>query len=179
MTAAEHETGETREFKGNGTGQLRVPGLTELTAIRVGPTRIPLRLDVKVPLNTHFDTKIHTDIPMVATSEDADECKVIHRGIQSNDGIWQEGAPIFVTGTWDDAHPRMSEWIDRTYAADRAAFEQHRLREKNDQRRQKAETDDAHQSEIELLKAQIAALTAAKAPEAPKAPEKPAEKAKG
>lgn len=108
-TQEEVDSGEVRVFRiektetGLGTPYLKVPGLKALLSVRVGNTVIPMEIAQRFPANNDFTDKIRTSWPMVSVVRDPEDGQpVLLRSVQSNDGIWQEGVPIYVGGEWEE-----------------------------------------------------------------------------
>lgn len=102
LTQEDERSGRTREFAGDGTPFLRVPGLQKLEALRIGNTEIPLEQKRQYPTDgthTNFET---VNEPLVSLQHDA-QGAVLLRSVLSNNGMWQSGQPIFVVGDWEDA----------------------------------------------------------------------------
>lgn len=96
----------SREFKGDGTPFLKVPGLRALAAgdgaVRVGDLELPAVYTYRVPLDvslTEFETRSE---PLVKLDRAPDGTPILLRNKHSNDGIWQPGLSIFVDGEWDE-----------------------------------------------------------------------------
>ena len=101
----EEVAANTRAFKGDGTPYLKVPGLLKVEGIRVNFAELPLVEKREYPVD-HTHQRLMTDeFPTVALEQAQDGTPVLLRSITSNDGLWQDGEPIYVTGEWDDAVP--------------------------------------------------------------------------
>ena len=102
-TGQQYNDGRTRAFQATGGYLLPVPGLQKLEAVRIGTVEIPL----KAPRPFHMQVKgqqpgpVMQEVDMVMHQITADFGSVLLRSVYSNDGIWQDGATIFVTGEWD------------------------------------------------------------------------------
>lgn len=91
----------TRVFQGDGGTQLVCPGLLELHGIQVGTVDVPLTLDEQVITKlTDPPTKEWVTVTMFEVDKLADGTPFVRRSIKSNDGIWQDGENIYVTGKW-------------------------------------------------------------------------------
>jgi hypothetical protein len=95
--------GQFRQFVGDGTAYLKVPGLLSITAVRVGTTDIPLTLkeEVLIDMSEAAKTEWH-EHELIRFAMDVDGIPVVMRSIKSNDGIWQPGVNVYVAGTWAD-----------------------------------------------------------------------------
>jgi len=102
LSQAEKSSGSIREFLGDGTAYLRVPGLKEVKSVQIGRTGIPLEQDYQFPHNSNFQQKVQITFPFVSVQPGPDGVKVLLRSVHSNDGIWQAGQKIYVGGVWDD-----------------------------------------------------------------------------
>lgn len=94
-----------RQFTGTGGNILLVPGLKKLTGVRVGDVALPLSIKEDYPES--FDSngvpKLEThEIPLVQIVQTANG-PALQRSVKSNDGIWQQGVPIWVSGEWESA----------------------------------------------------------------------------
>ena len=103
---AERQAANIREYIGDGTPELRVPGLTKVTQVVIGRVNIPLEQDYKFPNNSDFAQKVHTTLPVIALDVSEDGCPILLRSTHSNDGIWQDGHKIYVGGEWEDDEPK-------------------------------------------------------------------------
>lgn len=102
LTQAEAQAENTRQFAGDGTPYLKVPGLLEVQRVRVGRLEIPLTERLEFPVDNSGTQMFRTEDPLVALATGADGEPVLLRNTRSNDGIWQ-AVPIYVTGVWGDA----------------------------------------------------------------------------
>lgn len=102
LTAADQVAGRTREFAGDGSPYLRVPGLVTLEAVRIGTVEIPLTEKRTYPTDGTHKNFEHVDEPLIQLERDH-QGAVLLRSILSNNGLWQSGQPVYVSGTWDDA----------------------------------------------------------------------------
>jgi hypothetical protein len=93
----------TREFKGDGTPFLKLPGCVSITRVKVGTTELPPYVTNKFPLDADAKEHVSSDWPLYDLSTDETGTPVLVRSVQSNDGIWQEGVTISVTGEWAKA----------------------------------------------------------------------------
>lgn len=107
---SEETNARTRVFTGNGTSFLRVPGCSGVETIRIGPSPLPLTVQRPYVLNGAMVTEMREEA-LVSFQRDTDGCPVLIRSAISNDGIWQEGAPIYICGEWGDTD---SQTIDDT-----------------------------------------------------------------
>lgn len=102
LTAREAQAANTRVFTGDGSPYLRVPGLLAVEAVRVGNQDIPLFEEREYPKDAQqkrFETKQE---PLIALDHADDGTPILLRSILSNDGMWQKGQPVYVTGEWAD-----------------------------------------------------------------------------
>lgn len=102
LTLREHEDNRTRKFIGDGTSFLDVPGLVAVESIRVGSTDLPLQIRRRYPTDIAGQLLREEDEPLVDLQQRSDGIPVLIRATISNDGIWQKGKPVFVTGEWVD-----------------------------------------------------------------------------
>ena len=94
----------TREFRGDGSPYLLTPGLLALDAegaVRVGSLELPATLTREEPLNTGLTLFQTITEPMVQLDQAPDGTRVLLRNLRSNDGLWQEGTPVYVSGEWE------------------------------------------------------------------------------
>lgn len=101
LTAAEKREQNCREFEGTGTPYLPVPGLKSLEKVRIGATEIPLSIIERVPVDANATIHEDVTIEMIRLEEGPGGTPVLLRNIKSNDGMWQAGMKIYVTGKWD------------------------------------------------------------------------------
>lgn len=103
ITAAEKRADNVREFIGDGTPFLRVPGLKKVLGVRIGQMSLPLETTIKYPVDPqHTDMKTEK-VALVQRDVLPDGTPVLLRNQMSNDGMWQQGQPIYVTGDWEPA----------------------------------------------------------------------------
>lgn len=103
VSAEDIRSGKCREFTGDGTPHLRVPGLVgDPGAVRVDRIELPTRLKMGFPDNHLNGQIIHSDMQILRVDSDTDGVPVLLRSIVSNDGIWQKGHKVFVWGDWED-----------------------------------------------------------------------------
>lgn len=103
MTQDEAQSANVREFKGNGTPYLPVPGLLDVTGVRIGTQEIPLTLRQKFPESaSNFAQKYDVELPLIQLVHDTNGQPILLRSQQSNNGVWQEGVTIYVAGEWDE-----------------------------------------------------------------------------
>lgn len=100
MTPDEQERADTQEFLGTGTPYLEVPGLTRVTAVRVGNQELPLTAPLKFPVTAGGELYTCQD-PLVSLQRNGNGVPVLLRNTRSNDGIWQKDCPIYVSGEWE------------------------------------------------------------------------------
>jgi hypothetical protein len=100
------DLGKAKTFTGNGTPFLPVPGLKKVTSVAVGQPDaiIPLTEKREYPIE---DGKSETRDEQLIDLQinPADGAATLLRSELSNDGIWQSGVSIFVTGEWDGDKP--------------------------------------------------------------------------
>lgn len=89
-----------RQFVGDGTPLLKVPGLKEVTSVRVGSADIPLSIEERVP--TDPDAKLHqtVEVALIKLDKLEDGTPVLMRSVKSNNGMWQNGVAVYVGGKW-------------------------------------------------------------------------------
>ncbi len=93
---------KTRKFEGDGTPFLFVPNLTKVEAVTVGNTNVPLVEERRYVEDATGRETAPIPRPLISLDETPDGRKVLLRSKLSNDGIWQKGVQIFVTGVWAD-----------------------------------------------------------------------------
>jgi hypothetical protein len=96
------EAKRAREFKGNGTPFLKVPGCKSVDKVFVGGTQIPASVTHKFPVDADGKELISQEWPMYDLTADEIGTPTLLRSVQSNDGIWQDGVSITIVGEWDD-----------------------------------------------------------------------------
>ncbi len=102
ITKPEKEAGDVRQFTGDGTAYLHVPGLVTVLGVRVGEQEIPLSIEQEFPIDSTGKRTETVETPLIALVDSPSGEKILLRGMQSNHGIWQDGAPIYVKGEWED-----------------------------------------------------------------------------
>ena len=108
--ADEVKSGKVREFTGDGSHKLAVPGLIgEPTTVRVGSIEIPGRVSATFPDNRLNGQHVTTDMALIKVDRDSHDVPVLLRSQRSNDGYWQKGVKVHVWGEWDDAKPTSTE----------------------------------------------------------------------
>lgn len=95
----------TRVFYGDGGPYLRVPGLLNLERVRIGSIDVPRERIDMVLMDATGKNLAPMRIPLWDVSPAADGVPVLRRGIASNNGLWQEGVAVFLTGDWDESVP--------------------------------------------------------------------------
>jgi hypothetical protein len=92
-----------RQFVGTGGSLLIVPGLKKVTGVRVGDMAVPMSITEEYPES--FDSN---GVPKLSSHEVAlyqliqtAHGPALQRSVKSNDGIWQPGVPIWVSGEWE------------------------------------------------------------------------------
>lgn len=101
LTVQEHNAGNTRAFVGTGSSYLRIGRCKKVESVRVGRMPLPQWVTQETIRENTPERTEDRHIPMWHVAELPDGEKVILRSSQSNDGIWQEGVQVFVTGTWE------------------------------------------------------------------------------
>lgn len=96
------EAKRAREFKGNGTPFLKVPGCKSVEKVFVGGTELPATITQKFPVDADAKDLVSQEWPMYDLSPDETGTPTLLRSTVSNDGIWQDGISITVVGEWDD-----------------------------------------------------------------------------
>lgn len=104
-TPAEELAGDVRTFVGDGTPYLKTPGLRVVISVRCGTAPIPLVIEQEFPEDQTLTRIVKRPTPLIRRELLLDGTPVLLRGVQSNDGIWQAGEPVYVRGEWDDAKP--------------------------------------------------------------------------
>lgn len=97
------ERANTREFRGDGTPFLKLPGCISVSRVIVGTVELPAYVNNRFPLDADAKEHISADWPLYDLSTDETGMPVLVRSVQSNDGIWQEGVTICITGEWAKA----------------------------------------------------------------------------
>ena len=90
-------------FTGTGQPYLPVPGFKRVDRVFVSGIELPAYIKQKFPIDSDAKEHVSAEWPLWDLSEDAAGQPVLLRSVQSNDGIWQEGATIVVVGEWDEA----------------------------------------------------------------------------
>lgn len=109
LTEQEQVSANTREFTGDGTPYLKVAALVTLLGVRIGPQDIPLTQEISFPISAGDPPRMgHETLEIVKREALADGTPVLLRNIASNNGIWQAGVPIYVSGEWADEKPATS-----------------------------------------------------------------------
>lgn len=107
-TLDEQRAGNVREFTGDGSPYLRVPGCLAVEEVRVGALVLPDEHEYQVPVTLSDPPQIETRFePTYQLQHLDDGTPILLRNIHSNNGIWQSGAKVYVTGRW--AEPVVSE----------------------------------------------------------------------
>jgi hypothetical protein len=112
----------THEFKGDGTPYLRVPGCLKVDEVRVGNELLPPSIEQEYPTDMTLRRLTAMQLPGYYLTKAADGTPVLLRAVISNDGIWQDGVSVWVTGEWassDEATllPASDEGIESVEAA--------------------------------------------------------------
>lgn len=95
--------GRTRKFAGDGTPFLFCPGLKGLERITISGQEIPLQ-EVRDVVIGASDNGLRTRpvaLDLIKLDLAEDNTPVVLRAEESNNGIWQKGAEILVTGEWE------------------------------------------------------------------------------
>jgi topoisomerase IA-like protein len=102
LTAQEQEAQNTRMVEGNGTPFLEVEGLVAVQRIRIGHAELPLT-ETRQYITDNAGNKTTVEEPIVSLQQHPESGKpVLLRNVISNDGKWQAGAKIYITGEWAD-----------------------------------------------------------------------------
>jgi hypothetical protein len=99
LNEAEQAAANVRQFQGDGTPYLKVPGLERVTSIRVGAQEIPLEIEQRFPKDGTLRELATVSTPLISLQTGPDGVPVLLRSKQSNDGVWQN-APVYVAGDW-------------------------------------------------------------------------------
>ncbi len=102
LSVQEQQAANVREFTGDGTPFLKVPGLKDQpTSVRLGHTVMPMTIKQKFPtaVPNQFE---EFESPLYIVLQQADGMPILLRSQQSNDGVWQKDVPIFVQGDWEE-----------------------------------------------------------------------------
>ena len=109
LSQLEAQAANVRPFVGDGTPYLKVPRLRSVQSVRLGSQILPPTIKQEYPVDLSM-TKLHAvEMPLYILQFQADGMPVLMRSIQSNDGVWQAGSPIFVQGDWESAPDAVSE----------------------------------------------------------------------
>lgn len=149
----------TREFKGDGTPYLPVPGLISLApgdgAVRVGTLELPANLTYQVAVDAtlqNLETRVE---PTVVVRHAPDGTPVLLRNVRSNDGFWQPGMSVFVDGEWDEEVPAPDPQAPVADALEAMRAELEHLRASNSSQQSSSEVTDAlaeMRAELERLR---------------------------
>lgn len=101
LSQQEKVDNNTRLFLGEGSPFLRVPGLVALQSVRIGAMHLPLYEAREYPTDRTMRRVETVQEQVVAVNRADDDTPILMRGVISNDGIWQAGAPIYVSGVWE------------------------------------------------------------------------------
>jgi hypothetical protein len=97
--------GRTRHFVGKGTTAMPVPGLRSLEQVRIGPAAKVLPTNATKSMQRAKRGKeakaVEVEVPLVKLIHTPDGIPMLARAIFSNDGIWQDGMDVYVTGDWE------------------------------------------------------------------------------
>lgn len=88
----------TRSFVGTGVTLLDAPGLKAVTEVRVGGQLLPASRTQTVIIDASGATETE-EVPLYRLIE-GPRGTALQRSLVSNDGIWQAGETILVTGEW-------------------------------------------------------------------------------
>lgn len=83
--------------------ELPVPGLLEVHSVRVGDMALPAKHIYDVPDSRNFLKKLTVQMDMYQLAQNYEGKSILLRNMYSNDGRWQAGEKIYVTGVWEDA----------------------------------------------------------------------------
>lgn len=101
ISEEERSAKNVRQFVGDGTPVLKVPGLKEVTSVRVGTADIPLTMTEQVPIDVDARRHETHEIALIKLDKAPDGTPILLRSIKSNNGMWQAGVPVFVGGKWE------------------------------------------------------------------------------
>ena len=90
----------TRAFVGDGSEILAIPHCIGVSSIRIGMMPLPEYEDREYVVDAS-GRKTTVREPLWKVEALPDGTPIVLRGLISNDGIWQAGANIYVTGEWD------------------------------------------------------------------------------
>jgi hypothetical protein len=103
FTAQEQELKNTRQFVGDGSPFLEVPELQAVARVRVGHQELALEEAREYVTSTAPAAPRRVEVePLVLLERRSDGMPVLLRSVISNDGRWQQGVPIFITGEWTE-----------------------------------------------------------------------------
>lgn len=102
---AQELKGETRVFVGDGGPILAVPGLKSVEQVRINGAIMDLSIVQKIP-TTPAQTDFYTHRTPVFMIDGDGASAVLRRVVQSNDGLWQKGAQVAITGEWETTATR-------------------------------------------------------------------------
>lgn len=97
----------SKVFTGSGGNLLLVPGLKKVHGVRVGDVPLPAVLTEEYPES--WDSNgvaklVPHDVPLYQLVQTANG-PALQRSVKSNDGIWQQGVPVYVSGDWGTGAP--------------------------------------------------------------------------
>jgi hypothetical protein len=101
----ERDSENTRVFYGDGSPFLRCPGLLSIVKVRTCGIELPPERIDRILLDASGQNFGFMRVPIVGMIHGADGCPIVRRGTVSNDGNWQDGKEVFITGEWDPEVP--------------------------------------------------------------------------
>jgi hypothetical protein len=101
MDSREEIAANTRVFVGDGTPYLKVPGLQRVQDVRLSGLSLPPKEIREFPADASLTRLLPVENPLYGVQAAADGTPILLRNRTSNDGIWQEGERVYVTGEWD------------------------------------------------------------------------------
>lgn len=106
QAATPQEGTEVRSFVGDGTPYLPLPGCKSVSSVRVSGVEVPPFVENKFPVGQGDNQEFIRQLwPLYELSAAEDGTPVLLRSVQSNDGIWQQGAVVTIGGEWEAAEP--------------------------------------------------------------------------
>ena len=97
------DLGTARVFTGDGSALLKVPGIVSVSQVRIGDTILPLFEERTYPTDstgTKFEDREEKMLDI--QTDPADGTPTLLRSKLSNDGLWQAGQIVYVSGEWED-----------------------------------------------------------------------------
>jgi hypothetical protein len=97
------EVRKTRMFTGTGGPIIPMPGLISISRVAMPGLVMEEYLTREVGIAPQMAQHIPLTVDCYSKIDGADGLPLLARHRWSNDGIWQKGEPIYVTGEWDES----------------------------------------------------------------------------